>query len=49
MTDDPRKPKIVMPDDTSFLTVLKHKQNLDAVAQEKQKAEEASKKDKKNG
>jgi len=39
MTDDPRKPKIIIPQDANFMTALKHKQALAAAAQKKTKEE----------
>jgi len=49
MIDDPRKPKIIIPDDANFLTLRKHKQTLDIAEQVKKQTEEALKKDKQNG
>jgi len=34
MTDDPRKPKVIIPEDANFMTALKHKQALEARRQE---------------
>jgi hypothetical protein len=44
MNDD-RKPKIIMPDDVSFLNVLKHKQAVTPVVKVEPKPEEKKNKE----